>query len=29
MTTDLSALLDALPAYAGHEAAAPMLPPQC
>ena len=27
MTTDLFALLDALPAYAGHEAAGPMLPP--
>jgi phenylpropionate dioxygenase-like ring-hydroxylating dioxygenase large terminal subunit len=29
MTTDLSAILDSLPAYAGYEAAAPMLPPQC
>jgi phenylpropionate dioxygenase-like ring-hydroxylating dioxygenase large terminal subunit len=29
MTTDLFALLGALPAYAGHEAAGPMLPPGC
>jgi phenylpropionate dioxygenase-like ring-hydroxylating dioxygenase large terminal subunit len=29
MTPELRAILDSLPPYAGHEAAAPMLPPQC
>ncbi|HVH82538.1 MAG TPA: aromatic ring-hydroxylating dioxygenase subunit alpha, partial [Stellaceae bacterium] len=29
MNPELSAILDALPPYAGHEAAAPMLPRQC
>jgi phenylpropionate dioxygenase-like ring-hydroxylating dioxygenase large terminal subunit len=29
MNPELSAILDALPAYEGHEAAAPMLPRQC
>ena len=29
MTNDLAAILGALPPYAAHQAAAPMLPPQC
>ena len=29
MSAEVQAILDALPAYAGHEAAAPMLPRQC
>ena len=29
MSADISAILDMLPPYAGHEPAAPMLPPEC